>query len=1058
MSILTSRNELLTASGLDWLHIVDVSDTSSSPQGTSKKIKLDNLLLNYLGFDSRYYTKTEINNFYSGATSISGYNKEQWDSALTPDENGDYNMYGNLNVYGEKTTIYNEDFSVGTGDFNNDSGSDADWSRVTNEGNGDSFSLKAGTITADQASVVGLTLTGVSVGDKLLFDYKVSSESGSDFFVVQAELSTIVGVSGEVDWTTFEHTLVEDDIVGGNATFFFIYVKDSSGSSGDDTAWIDNVKLERIVSFADINVLGGLTADGLISGTGGMDITDGNARIETSTNYIDINVDSVSGTGGSVVTTFNSVSLTADHDAALNRLLVTPNEIIIGSAGNPKLNTIHGDTTFNDGLFLYDGVDTESITTSDVQNWNDAFGWGNHALAGYLESLQGGQGTVIDNTDPVNPLVNLGGTIDDEVIIDMKAEGLGASFSIQDIDQESNQIYFDHNEISIRNDIAVRIHAHEINEGLVDIRAGVVNIKTGAKTSNGLLKLMTPDVFDNDAVAGQVLTLIDEETGEVDFRDTFETFDGTFEGNIAFQRTVTPTVGGYDVSMDESAIFLRSTSADNTNASNIQITPTGINLNGQTTIYNPLTVYAATQVYGSFDVFGTITGDGSGLTNVQLTSEKGAANGYAPLNGSGIIDQSYLPSYVDDVLEYADFASFPATGEAGKIYIDLAQNDIYRWSGSVYVEVAGTAPTTWGSITGTLSNQTDLQNTFDGKVDVSGDTMTGTLIVPQLEMNQSANYFQPTTNDDKILFIGGNGSGVRDWSNIFFYTGGVFRMNGEDIVTMSQNTGRVNEGEINFSGSIFSNGTQIKLDSGTTFGKVSYLREVSGTDYESYLTVNGGSGAAIWQWLNGDGDNTYLEQTSIGLRYNDGSTNRTVWHSGNDGAGSGLNADTLRGLFPSNFAQLNTTTDNANKYLLLHREIGGGSAVLYVNQTDSAGSIARFYKGASEGSTSGTDQVSIESDGSIIATGNITADDFIQSSDERLKSNIQPLETKPIKADWKSFEMKDRKRVGVIAQELEENHPEFVHTNEEGYKSVSYIDLLVAKIHELENRIKQLEG
>jgi len=69
-------------------------------------------------------------------------------------------------------------------------------------------------------------------------------------------------------------------------------------------------------------------------------------------------------------------------------------------------------------------------------------------------------------------------------------------------------------------------------------------------------------------------------------------------------------------------------------------------------------------------------------------SEKGAANGVATLDGSGLVPSSQLPSYVDDVLEYADFATFPGTGETGKIYVDIAESDVYRWSGSAYVKVS----------------------------------------------------------------------------------------------------------------------------------------------------------------------------------------------------------------------------------------------------------------------------------------------------------------------------------------------------------------------------------
>jgi hypothetical protein len=47
-----------------------------------------------------------------------------------------------------------------------------------------------------------------------------------------------------------------------------------------------------------------------------------------------------------------------------------------------------------------------------------------------------------------------------------------------------------------------------------------------------------------------------------------------------------------------------------------------------------------------------------------------------------------LPSYVDDVLEYTNLAGFPATGETGKIFVDKATGKIYRWSGTVYVEIS----------------------------------------------------------------------------------------------------------------------------------------------------------------------------------------------------------------------------------------------------------------------------------------------------------------------------------------------------------------------------------
>ena len=92
------------------------------------------------------------------------------------------------------------------------------------------------------------------------------------------------------------------------------------------------------------------------------------------------------------------------------------------------------------------------------------------------------------------------------------------------------------------------------------------------------------------------------------------------------------------------------------------------------------------------------------------------------------------------------------------------------------------------------------------------------------------------------------------------------------------------------------------------------------------------------------------------------------------------------------------------------------------------------------------------------STGNITANNFILRSDERLKTKITDLPCDNIDAAWKSFELKSDKgnyRTGVIAQELEIKHPEFVNTDNEGFKSVKYIDLLIAKIAELEARLEK---
>lgn len=69
-------------------------------------------------------------------------------------------------------------------------------------------------------------------------------------------------------------------------------------------------------------------------------------------------------------------------------------------------------------------------------------------------------------------------------------------------------------------------------------------------------------------------------------------------------------------------------------------------------------------------------------------SQKGAASGVAELDSSGKVPSAQLPSYVDDVVEFASRDSFPGTGEDGKIYIAEDTNLTYRWSGTQYVEIS----------------------------------------------------------------------------------------------------------------------------------------------------------------------------------------------------------------------------------------------------------------------------------------------------------------------------------------------------------------------------------
>lgn len=88
-------------------------------------------------------------------------------------------------------------------------------------------------------------------------------------------------------------------------------------------------------------------------------------------------------------------------------------------------------------------------------------------------------------------------------------------------------------------------------------------------------------------------------------------------------------------------------------------------------------------------IISNIDGLQTALDAKLSTTLKGASSGLAELDTNGKVPSSQLPSYVDDVIE-GTFATFPITGESGKIYIDTATGKTYRWSGSVYSVVSET--------------------------------------------------------------------------------------------------------------------------------------------------------------------------------------------------------------------------------------------------------------------------------------------------------------------------------------------------------------------------------
>jgi hypothetical protein len=146
----------------------------------------------------------------------------------------------------------------------------------------------------------------------------------------------------------------------------------------------------------------------------------------------------------------------------------------------------------------------------------------------------------------------------------------------------------------------------------------------------------------------------------------------------------------------------------------------------------------------------------SGNLALIPASEKGANNGVATLGSDGKVPAGQLPSFVDDLEEYANLAAFPATGESDKIYVAIDTGKIYRWSGSQYVEIAANEVNSVNGKTGVVTltaADVGLGNvTNESKATMfTNPTFTGTVTGVTATMVGLGNV----TNDAQVTSVSG---------------------------------------------------------------------------------------------------------------------------------------------------------------------------------------------------------------------------------------------------------------------------------------------------------------
>ena len=225
----------------------------------------------------------------------------------------------------------------------------------------------------------------------------------------------------------------------------------------------------------------------------------------------------------------------------------------------------------------------------------------------------------------------------------------------------------------------------------------------------------------------------------------------------------TPTNATYWQSLGEGSLLLEEQSnwSSTTGRSNIKNKPTKLsdfsndtNFITEATAF-PNTLTPATKTKISYDAKGRVTNGADAttadipdsnnkryVTEAQLekinsqsntnTGDETATTIITKIGNGTVINSQYLPSYVDDILEFQNVGAFPTTGETGKIYIAATPSSIqYRWTGSTYIQItngfiASTDDITEGSNKLYFTNARVLATLLSGVSFVTGGAIVST--------------------------------------------------------------------------------------------------------------------------------------------------------------------------------------------------------------------------------------------------------------------------------------------------------------------------------------------
>lgn len=205
-----------------------------------------------------------------------------------------------------------------------------------------------------------------------------------------------------------------------------------------------------------------------------------------------------------------------------------------------------------------------------------------------------------------------------------------------------------------------------------------------------------------------------------------------------------------------------------------------------------------------------------------------------------------------------------------------------------------------------------------------------------------------------------------------------------------------------------------------------------------------GAADETWNYLSAENGRGWYIQGQVSLN------GVAPWTSANDGSGSGLDADLLRGMGVSSSATGNTVV------------VRNGSGDFETRRIGLSGADAQLYFTANGKAFTPFQTDGARLNGQLYLDGAVSASVVTERSDRNLKRDIVTLSVPAGRLRPVSFRLRetDELRVGFIAQEVAEVQPLAVTYPEEGAMEVRLMGViahLAAQLNDALDRIEQLE-